>query len=219
MKVAPMGVLPQPASAAMPVSGDGLLAQLQWRRALEQAQWELGGRFRSEGEESGNPHRAIPSAPATATAAGLQEAAALGLAGAGTARAPGSGADLAAPGADAAPVPAPDAGAAQPSRPDLPSSTLDPAQAATIRERTTLQAVIEQCVQSGARFADTKWSPVAVQVWLDGRKLNVTMRDARISEEEEAEIHRRLAERLAGMGLELNELIINGHPVSPARAG
>jgi hypothetical protein len=96
---------------------------------------------------------------------------------------------------------------------------MDPAPAATLRNKGALQAVVEQCVQSCTRFADAKWSPVSVQLWLDGRKLSVTMRDANISEREEVEIHRRLGERLAAMGLELRELIINGHPVSPAPAG
>jgi len=93
---------------------------------------------------------------------------------------------------------------------------MDPRLADTIRNRVALQTAVEECIQSCTRFADTKWSPVSVQVWIDGRKLSVTLRDASLSARDEAEIHRRLQERLAAMGLELHELIINGHPVSPA---
>jgi len=219
MKVAPMFALPQPAPGATPVSGEGLLAQLQWRRALEQAQWELYGRFRPEGEDAGNPNREIPSAPGRSQTPAVSGEAAPGAAETGPARAPGPAADIAPPSVDAPPVPVLGADGAQSSRPDLPSFSMDPTLAATIRGKSTLEAAVQQCVQSCARFADAKWSPVSVQVWLDGRKLSVTMRDARISEREEAEIHHRLGERLAAIGLELHELIINGHPVSPAPAG
>ena len=217
MKIAPVGALPQPAPGATPSPGDGLLVGLQWRRALEQAQWELDGRFRPAGGNAGHPNREVAFAWGRSRAPAVSAEAAPGTADTGTAREPG--ADLAPSSADSVPAPVSGAGPAQASHPDLPSSTMNPALAATIRGKSALEAAVERCVQSCTRFADTKWSPVSVQVWLEGRKLSVTMRDARIPEREEAEIHRRLSERLAAMGLELHELIINGHPVSPAPAG
>src|SRR5262245_23064545 len=61
MKVGIPGISPEAAAGRTPATGDGALAVLKWRRALEQAQWELTGGDRATVEKAGAAHRAAPS--------------------------------------------------------------------------------------------------------------------------------------------------------------
>ena len=218
MKVGTLSMPPEAAADRTPAAGDGSLAKEHWRRALEQAQWELRSHYRPEGEAGTASRKVQPAPERTLAAAPRAEAAFGGAAGGGSAHALASEADLSSSRAAAAYAPAGEAGGPGPYRLD-PLSLGDPLLAAGVRDTGALRAVVAQCVQSCVKFPETKWLPVSVQVLIEGQKLSVTLRDARISEREAAEIHYRLRDRLAGMGLELHELMINGHPVTDASSG
>src|SRR5262245_53059850 len=176
MKIGIPGIAPEPTAGRTAASSDGALAELNWRRALEQAQWELRGQDRPAVERTGATHSSAPavhrSTPATAlradTSVSADDHAAL---------APASQPDASSTSANAVQSGNGNvhgSGAAVSNSISVGSSL----HAAKALDADGLKALVERCVQWCTRFPETKWMPVSVHVRVDGNMLGVTLRDA-----------------------------------------
>jgi len=84
-----------------------------------------------------------------------------------------------------------------------------PAQAPQSKPAASVDALI-------ARMQRLDWMPQAAHVSLQGNGVSVALRDARLSEQDVRELHSRMRREMQSLGLELAELVVNGHLVRPA---
>jgi hypothetical protein len=66
-----------------------------------------------------------------------------------------------------------------------------------------------------ARMQRLDWMPQGAHVSLQGTRVSVALRDARLSEQDMQDLYRRLRKEVRGCGLELTALVVNGHLVRP----
>lgn len=86
--------------------------------------------------------------------------------------------------------------------PELPSQAPEPTPAAPI------DALI-------ARMERLDWMPKAAHVSVQGNRVSVALRDARLSEQEVKDLRWRVRKEVHSLGFELAALVVNGHPAQP----
>lgn len=59
------------------------------------------------------------------------------------------------------------------------------------------------------------WMPSALVIHMQGRQVRATLRDANLDTQQAARLFRDLRAHLSDAGMQLLELIVNGHPVQP----
>ena len=210
MKIIPSASTPEIANAG--ARQDAAYAQ-QWRRALEEAQWQARQRI-------------APSGPAAADS------------GAGVASAPAGTAPPAAAGQEPWATPL---GPARDMTPVARTAALAQAVARALQPTPVAHRTAGVQVTAGAAFGEPRiaatpgrpaaaaapavtavwhelpeWPAVLVHASVQGNRISVGMRDGALHEEDLPELFYRLRAQLRAAGLELASLTVNGHNVAPA---
>jgi hypothetical protein len=220
MKIDTLGISPETAGGRAPADRDGTLAQLQWRRALEKAQWELRSHYRQEAPVTLAPQQESSRVPADSGAVGATSDTSFKIApGRRAAEVLSSEPKLSSSHTQLARIPGGEAHGPRASHVDPPRVLGNQLRAAIAQDIDALETEISRWIQAYARVSDPKWTPVSTHVWIDGNMLSVTLRDARITAQEAERMYHQLRERLAEIGFELHQLTINGHVVIPTREG
>jgi hypothetical protein len=212
-----------------PTTGGGLHAA-RWRQTLEAAMWQSRPSVPPSGGEAAKAARGPemdghpgPTAAASAATPAATPAALLpaGLPGPGTATPPATPPSPAQPSraaaADAAHAREP--AAANPERPvhspPVPQSVAW-APPGPVRDAPTAAAAPPTAPAPPRAWAPpaTTWTPFASHASVQGDVVSASLRDARLGDHEAADLRRALERRLAGSGLRLAELRVNGQLIA-----
>lgn len=187
--------------------------QARWRTELELAQWQSRLRYR---QEPGDGQRTAEAATARVALANFP---------------PTASGPLQA-GADARPVAGHPAAAGldavQPQAPHRPAAVVQPNFVASGEVATAVAADVLRAGTPAPRapmvapkaalplpLENFQWPATASQVFLQGNRLNVALRDPRIDEQDWPALRDRIQAQCGAWGLELGELTINGKRVEP----
>ncbi len=187
--------------------------QARWRTELELAQWQSRLRYRPQ---PGDGQRTAEAATARVAVANLPSTAGGALRAGADAR-PAAGQSAAA-GLDAV----------QPQSPHRPPTVVQPSFVASGEVATAVAADVLRAGTPAARaplvapktalplpLENFQWPATASHVFLQGNRLDVTLRDPHIDEQDWPALRDRILAQCGAWGLELGELTINGKRVEP----
>lgn len=223
-----MKVDPQMAAAVPQAVPGGAVQAARWRQALEAALWQPRGGPPAQGDPAAGGPASARSAGAAARVALLRPSVspghATGQAGAAAGPPPGS-ATGPAPGQPGSALPTSPAQPMTPAPAAVPGPIDSPAAAHTTLPRPPgpvpapagAQAMPSAAPPAAAGMPPQRpaepppgWPLSAGRACVQGRLVSASLRDARLGEAEADALRRALERRLAGSGLQLTELLVNG---------